>query len=118
MSALPPTRRCLVLLLERAGGDARGVGAAPAAYLSSLPSNLDTPLFWSDDEIDMLRGTQLLQQVYGYRWAAAQALTAGLTVGNLGRCARGLGAAAPLACHARGAMQPPAMQRLPRATPS
>jgi len=60
----PWLQLALLLLHERACG---GSGAAQGAYLSALPESLDTPLLWSDDEIDMLQGTQLLQQVYGYR---------------------------------------------------
>jgi hypothetical protein len=59
----PWLQLALLLLHERA----QGAKAVPAAALAALPAALDTPLFWSDDEVDMLRGTQLLQQVYGYR---------------------------------------------------
>lgn len=60
----------LLLMLERAGGGSKAGGAAavPAAYLSALPAGApDTPLFWDDGQLDMLRGTQLLQSLYAYR---------------------------------------------------
>ncbi|KAI8474940.1 MAG: rubisco large subunit N-methyltransferase [Monoraphidium minutum] len=60
----PWLQLALLLLHERRGG---GGGAVPAAYLAALPADPDSPLFWSDGEIDLLRGTQLLPQVYGYR---------------------------------------------------
>lgn len=35
-------------------------------YLDSLPKTLDSPLFWSDEELAELQGTQLLGSVVGY----------------------------------------------------
>lgn len=35
-------------------------------YLDSLPQTLDSPLFWSDEELTELQGTQLLGSVVGY----------------------------------------------------
>ncbi|KAG0629937.1 hypothetical protein M758_1G140900 [Ceratodon purpureus] len=35
-------------------------------YLDTLPKNLDSPLFWSDEELAELQGTQLLGSVVGY----------------------------------------------------
>ena len=35
-------------------------------YLDSLPETLDSPLFWSDEELAELQGTQLLGSVVGY----------------------------------------------------
>ena len=37
-------------------------------YLLSLPQSLDVPLLWSEDELDLLEGTQLLSTVQGYRY--------------------------------------------------
>lgn len=64
----PWLQLALLLLHERA----TRAGAAPAQFVASLPATLDTPLFWADDEIDMLQGTQLLQQLYGYRWVGGR----------------------------------------------
>ena len=38
-------------------------------YLLSLPTCLDVPSLWSEDELDLLEGTQLLSTVQGYRCA-------------------------------------------------
>lgn len=35
-------------------------------YLDTLPKTLDSPLFWSDEELAELEGTQLLGSVVGY----------------------------------------------------
>lgn len=43
-----------------------------AGFIGSLPSNLDSPLFWGDEELSMLTGTQLLQSVESYRAFFAQ----------------------------------------------
>ncbi|KIZ00282.1 rubisco large subunit N-methyltransferase [Monoraphidium neglectum] len=69
VAGLEPWLQLALLLLHerRGGGGGVGGGAAPAAFVASLPAALDTPLFWSDDEVDLLQGTQLLQQLYGYR---------------------------------------------------
>ncbi|GBF89663.1 rubisco large subunit N-methyltransferase [Raphidocelis subcapitata] len=66
VSGLEPwLQLALLLVSERAAGAA--AGALPGAFLAALPQALDAPLFWGDDEIDMLQGTQALQQLYGYR---------------------------------------------------
>ena len=36
-------------------------------YVLSLPTSLDVPLLWNEDELDLLEGTQLLSTVQGYR---------------------------------------------------
>ena len=36
-------------------------------YLLSLPSSLDVPLLWDEQELDLLEGSQLLSTVQGYR---------------------------------------------------
>ena len=36
-------------------------------YLHSLPSSLNVPLLWEEQELDFLEGTQLLSTVQGYR---------------------------------------------------
>eukprot|EP00250_Pteridium_aquilinum_P005644 c15711_g1_i1 orf=606-2153(-) len=36
-------------------------------YLDILPSTLDSPLFWSDEELAQLEGTQLLGSILGYQ---------------------------------------------------
>lgn len=36
-------------------------------YLLSLPTSLNVPLLWSEDELELLEGTQLLSTVQGYR---------------------------------------------------
>ena len=41
--------------------------SAWSRYLLSLPTSLDVPLLWEEDELDLLEGTQLLSTVLGYR---------------------------------------------------
>jgi hypothetical protein len=86
VAGLEPWLQLALLLLHerRGGGGGVGGGAAPAAFVASLPAALDTPLFWSDDEVDLLQGTQLLQQLYGYRWAAARRTTSHKSAGLTG----------------------------------
>jgi len=48
-------------------------GGALRAYVDSLPSSLESPLFWSDEELAMLQGTQLLENVQAYKWVARRA---------------------------------------------
>jgi len=38
-----------------------------SAYLASLPNELASPVAWPDAELELLRGTQLLHSVQGYR---------------------------------------------------
>lgn len=38
-----------------------------AALVAALPAALDTPLLWTDDELALLSGTQLLQSASSYR---------------------------------------------------
>ena len=45
-------------------------------YLLSLPTSLDVPLLWSEDELDLLEGTQLLSTVQGYRYKTGISLQA------------------------------------------
>ena len=52
----------LLLLLEKSNA-----GSSNRQYLDSLPSSLDTPMFWSDKELGLLEGTQLLQNLHAYR---------------------------------------------------
>jgi [ribulose-bisphosphate carboxylase]-lysine N-methyltransferase len=52
----------LFLLHERSKSD-----SSWQQYLDTLPSEPDVPLFWSDDELSELQGTQLLSSVEGYR---------------------------------------------------
>ncbi|EFJ49228.1 Rubisco large subunit N-methyltransferase [Volvox carteri f. nagariensis] len=37
-----------------------------SAYAASIPEDLDTPLLWSEDELQELQGTQVLQTLGGY----------------------------------------------------
>ncbi|KAK9918129.1 hypothetical protein WJX75_001458 [Coccomyxa subellipsoidea] len=52
----------LFLLHERSKPDAAWQG-----YLDSIPAQPDVPLFWSEEELSQLEGTQLLSSVQGYR---------------------------------------------------
>eukprot|EP00897_Mesotaenium_endlicherianum_P010636 jgi/Mesen1/9600/ME000657S08867 len=52
----------LFILLEKADENSKW-----KPYLDILPEKLDSPLFWSDEELAELQGSQLLGQVEGYR---------------------------------------------------
>lgn len=58
----PWLQLALLLLAERSNP-----GSKLQPYISSLPSQLDSPLFWSDEELRLLQGTQLLESVMGYK---------------------------------------------------
>lgn len=58
----PWLQLALTLLTERANP-----GSKLRSYISSLPSQLDSPLFWTDEELQLLQGTQLLESVLGYK---------------------------------------------------
>lgn len=55
----------LFLLHERSKPDAAWQG-----FLDSIPAAPDVPLFWSEEELSQLEGTQLLSSVQGYRCGA------------------------------------------------
>lgn len=59
----------LFLLHERSKPDAAWQG-----FLDSIPAQPDVPLFWSEEELSQLEGTQLLSSVQGYRCAAVLVL--------------------------------------------
>jgi len=52
----------LFLLAEKANPTGTWKG-----YMDTLPAVLDSPLFWSEDELAMVRGTQLLENVSAYK---------------------------------------------------
>lgn len=63
IAALEPwLQLALLLLAERANSSSR-----LRPYISSLPSQPDSPLFWTDEEVQLLQGTQLLESVLGYK---------------------------------------------------
>ena len=53
---------CLYLLYEQSKQQ-----SVWGPYLASLPREVDLPLFWSEQELQELQGTQLLTSVEGYR---------------------------------------------------
>lgn len=53
---------CLFLLYEQ-----NKQSSAWGPYIDSLPEQVDLPLFWSQQELQELQGTQLLSSVEGYR---------------------------------------------------
>lgn len=63
----PWLQLALLLLAERAAGSSSKLGP----YLTALtgPSSvlMRSPLFWSEEELQLLQGTQLLESVRGYR---------------------------------------------------
>jgi hypothetical protein len=58
----PWVQSALVLIHERFV--ARGEWAS---YASSLPASTGSPLFWSDEQLQSLKGTQVLGSLQGYR---------------------------------------------------
>lgn len=54
----------LALVAERFGSSSN---PEFKAYVDSLPSSTNSPLFWSDEQLQMIQGTQLLESVMGYR---------------------------------------------------
>jgi [ribulose-bisphosphate carboxylase]-lysine N-methyltransferase len=63
----PWLQLALLLLAERAAGSSSKLGP----YLTGLtdPSSvlMRSPLFWSEEELQLLQGTQLLESVRGYK---------------------------------------------------
>eukprot|EP00775_Hariotina_reticulata_P010446 gene10446-10604_t len=49
------------------GAEKGNLGSQVAAYVNSMPSQPNSPLFWSDEQLQMLQGTQLLESVQGYK---------------------------------------------------
>ena len=71
----PPSSSCmqaaLILVAERFGGGAAGLASPPssawAGYAASLPHpHSSSPLFWSEQHLGMIQGTQLLDSVTSY----------------------------------------------------
>jgi [ribulose-bisphosphate carboxylase]-lysine N-methyltransferase len=64
----PWLQLALLLMVERAqpGGGSK-LGPYLAAAADSSSSVLRSPLFWSEDELQLLQGTQLLESVRGYK---------------------------------------------------
>ena len=71
----PPPHACvqaaLILVAERVGGGVAGLASpsssAWAGYAASLPHpHSSSPLFWSEQHLGMIQGTQLLESVTSY----------------------------------------------------
>lgn len=64
----PWLQLALLLLAERAqpGGSSK-LGPYLAAAADSSSTVMRSPLFWSEEELEMLQGTQLLESVRGYK---------------------------------------------------
>ena len=60
---------CLFLLYERSKQK-----SSWGPYLDCLPRHVDLPLFWSEQELQELQGTQLLSSVEGYRCISSRQL--------------------------------------------
>lgn len=58
----PWLQLALLLIAERSNP-----GSKMQPYISSLPTQMNSPLFWTDEELRMLQGTQLLESVMGYK---------------------------------------------------
>lgn len=59
----PWLQLALYLLAEKAspsGGPLQG-------YLASLPAQLESPLFWSEEELALLQGTQVMENMQAYK---------------------------------------------------
>lgn len=64
----PWLQMALFLLHERAtAGSGRGRQAPHTGYIMSLPLDPLLPLVWTEEELEYLQGTQLLDTLLGYR---------------------------------------------------
>ncbi len=63
VAGLEPWLQVALLILAARNGAASDF----APYVSSLPAQPQTPLFWSNEQLRMLQGTQLLDSLAGYR---------------------------------------------------
>jgi hypothetical protein len=59
----PWLQLALLLLHERS----KGSSSPYKGYIDALPPVLNTPLFWTDEELALLEGTQLQQSVMAYK---------------------------------------------------
>ena len=59
----PWLQLALQLLADRFGP---GTGSELKPYADSLPSDLGSPLVWTEDEVQELQGTQVMQSLSGY----------------------------------------------------
>ncbi|KAF6258995.1 hypothetical protein COO60DRAFT_1060362 [Scenedesmus sp. NREL 46B-D3] len=62
VGSLEPWLQLTLLLLAEKGQP----GSSLSQYISGLPSQPSSPLFWSDEDLQLLEGTQLLEFVLGY----------------------------------------------------
>lgn len=68
ISGLEPwLQLALLLLAERGAGNSSSMGPYLAAAADSSSVHMRSPLFWSEEELQLLQGTQLLESVRGYK---------------------------------------------------
>lgn len=68
VSGLAPwLQLALLLLAEAAAGSSKLQPYLAAAAPGSGSAHLNSPLFWSEEELQLLAGTQLLESVRGYK---------------------------------------------------
>jgi hypothetical protein len=70
VAGLEPWLQLALLLLSERAKPAGSSSLAPylaAAAPGSGSAHLDSPLFWGEDELALLRGSQLLESVRGYK---------------------------------------------------
>jgi [ribulose-bisphosphate carboxylase]-lysine N-methyltransferase len=64
VEGLEPWLQISLHLVEQRFGAA---AAAASPYIKSLPASSDSPLFWSDEQLALLQGSQLLQSAVAYK---------------------------------------------------
>ena len=64
---LEPWLQIALALMAERGGQSKGQGEDWSTYQASTLGVLDSPLFWSEEQLQLLQKTQLLQSLLGYR---------------------------------------------------
>lgn len=63
----PWLQLALILVSERFGSSSSPQGSAWAAYVAALPQPAISPLMWTEQELALVQGTQLLQSLQSYK---------------------------------------------------
>jgi [ribulose-bisphosphate carboxylase]-lysine N-methyltransferase len=66
VAELEPWLALALFVLHERGSSSSSGASAVHAYIASLPADCDSPVVWSEEELALLAGTQLLTTVEGY----------------------------------------------------
>ncbi|GMH34132.1 hypothetical protein BSKO_01966 [Bryopsis sp. KO-2023] len=72
VAQLEPWLQVALLLIKERSKLESGEGSAFESYISSLPTELGSPVFWPESDLQGIEGTQLWQSCLGYRDFFAQ----------------------------------------------